>query len=140
MTDASGQGASNINTTPFSRVFQTIVGGYETLGKIADGGASGMLLSSGAGTLVATTAVEIISVLESPLTRRSSLATGDLAVLVAGSVVLMLVGSGLRVLDRVMSDKASERDARLRIDAAEKAAVLLTGAAPAKGEQKDSAL
>jgi hypothetical protein len=114
--------------SPFSTAFNTIIGGYQSLGKIAENGASYSLLTAGMVTLVAAIALKFFAVAESAVAKDVPLNTGDLVVLVSGSIVLLLVGSGLRVWDRHLADKAGERDLRLRIEAAEKAAVMFTTA------------
>jgi hypothetical protein len=117
-------------STAFAAAFNTIIAGYKSLGEIADRGAAYSLLTAGMVTLVSSIGLKLFVLVESVAAKDIPLTTGDLGVLVSGSVVLLFVGSGVRVWDRYMDDKASARDAHLRIEAAEKAASLLTGASP----------
>jgi hypothetical protein len=124
---ASGRAASE----SFTRVYSAIVDSMDRFRGLAAEGATTVLLVTGMASFVVTLASKVFLNLTGSVSRSTELSSLDLGILVAGSLVLLLAGGGLRVLDRFMDDKAQERALRLRLEAADRAVAALKEIVPA---------
>src|ERR1700733_11825174 len=125
MAESGGEKAASGESKSFASLFHTIVDGYREVGTIAKLGASVSLLATGMVMLAAAIAIKVLAGVKIDGWSVGQMSTGDLAVLVSGSVVLLVGGSGVQIWDRLMDDKANERRVRLRMEAAGKAAAVL---------------
>jgi hypothetical protein len=114
----------------FSTMFGTIMSGFEPLGKEAEKGTGQFLLVTGALMIVTTMAAKLFSAFSGAFADRNVLSAVELAVMLSGSVLVLIGGAAIKIWDRHLNERAREKELQLRIDAAQHIKDVLVGDAP----------
>jgi hypothetical protein len=111
----------------FSTVFKTIMAGYESIEKIVNKGVVFTALGSGIILLVSAVSIKVVTIFSNIISDRinkESFNSMDFGILVAGSLIFMAMGIGVRVWGGYQAEKARRFDVTFKEESMKIAAEL----------------